>query len=86
MNITGTSILDTSSTSSTEASSGPSGAPTEQTFLQLLVAQLKNQDPMNPADGMQFVSELAQFSELEQVIAMRNDLDRLAGASPSGSV
>lgn len=53
---------------------------TTQTFLQLLVAQLKNQDPMNPADGMQFVTELAQFSQLEQTIAIRKDLDILTGA------
>ena len=35
-------------------------------FLQLLVAQLKNQDPLAPSDGTQFVAQLAQFSNLEQ--------------------
>jgi len=40
----------------------------EQTFLQLLVTQLKNQDPTNPVDGTQFVAQLAQFSQLEQMI------------------
>src|SRR5262245_45305366 len=49
----------------------------EQTFLQLLVAQLKNQDPANPADGTQFVTQLAQFSSLEQLLAMRQDTDKL---------
>lgn len=44
-------------------------------FLQLLVAQLKNQDPLNPTDSTQFVSELAQFSQLEQVIAIRSDIE-----------
>jgi flagellar basal-body rod modification protein FlgD len=44
-------------------------------FLQLLVAQMKNQDPLNPTDSVQFVSQLAQFSELEQVIAIRQDLE-----------
>jgi flagellar basal-body rod modification protein FlgD len=44
-------------------------------FLQLLVAQLKNQDPMNPTDSTQFVSQLAQFSELEQVIGIRGDIE-----------
>lgn len=38
----------------------------EQQFLQLLVAQLQNQDPLNPMDGTQFVSQLAQFSELSR--------------------
>lgn len=38
----------------------------QQTFLQLLVTQLKYQDPLNPQDSSSFVSELAQFSSLEQ--------------------
>jgi flagellar basal-body rod modification protein FlgD len=46
-------------------------------FLQLLVAQLQNQDPLNPTDSTQFVSQLAQFSELEQVMAIRTDTDTL---------
>jgi flagellar basal-body rod modification protein FlgD len=56
-------------------------------FLQLLVAQLKNQDPLNPTDGTQFLGELAQFQQLEQsanmgedVTAIRQDLDNLAQA------
>ena len=47
----------------------------EQVFLTLLVAQIKNQDPLNPTDGTQFVSQLAQFSELEQVIAIRTAVE-----------
>jgi len=63
-----------SSTSSTSSSSS-SSAPTEQMFLQLLVAQLQNQDPLNPTDSTQFVSQLAQFSELEQVMGIRSDIE-----------
>ncbi len=48
------------------------------TFLQLLVAQLKNQDPQSPADGTQFVAQLAQFSSLETGLASRQDLDAIA--------
>jgi flagellar basal-body rod modification protein FlgD len=49
--------------------------PTEGMFLQLLVSQLQNQDPLNPTDSTQFVSQLAQISELEQVIGIRGDLE-----------
>ena len=52
-------------------------APTEQMFLQLLIAQIKNQNPMNPQDSTQFVSQLAQFSQLEQTLAIRKNSDTL---------
>jgi len=44
-------------------------------FLQLLVSQMQNQDPLNPTDSTTFVTQLAQFSSLEQLIAIRSDLD-----------
>ena len=55
--------------------SGIDGLANEQTFLKLFVAQLKNQDPLNPQDGTQFVAQLATFSQLEQSLQMRQDLD-----------
>ena len=65
----------------------PSGVtPSKELFLQLLVAQIKNQDPLNPTDGTQFVSQLAQFSELEQVIAIRTALDaQVAAGTAAGT-
>jgi len=48
-------------------------------FLKLLVAQLQNQNPLNPSDPMQFVTQLAQFSSLEQTIAMKARLDDIYG-------
>jgi flagellar basal-body rod modification protein FlgD len=60
----------------------------ENTFLQLLVAQLQNQDPTQPMDGMQFVTQLAQFSQLESTYAIQSDTDKLvvdAGGSTSNS-
>jgi flagellar basal-body rod modification protein FlgD len=68
-------------TTSQPSTSTADGLVSEQTFLQLLVAQLQNQDPTQPQDGTQFVAQLAQFSSLEQEIQMRQDLDTLAGAT-----
>lgn len=46
-------------------------------FLKLLVAQLRNQDPLKPQDSTQFVAELAQFSSLEQTMGINDRLDQL---------
>jgi flagellar basal-body rod modification protein FlgD len=55
--------------------------PTErETFLQLLVAQIRHQNPLNPADGVQFLTQLAQFSELEQMMEIRNEIAALRAA------
>jgi len=49
----------------------------ETAFLQLLVAQIQYQDPTNPTDSTAFVTQLAQFSSLEQLIGIHGDLDSL---------
>jgi len=46
-------------------------------FLKLLVEQLKNQDPLAPQDGAQFVAQLAQFNSLEQLISINGRLGQL---------
>ncbi len=91
-------IAPTSIMSPRVASSDPSGSSStgsqnatgttadplaqEQTFLQLLVAQVQNQDPMNPStDPTEYVTELAQFSSLEQLTQIHGDLDTLVSAT-----
>ena len=44
------------------------------TFLRLLVTQLKNQNPLSPSDGVEFVTQLAQFTALEQSTQMSTDI------------
>src|SRR3954454_20115419 len=50
----------------------------QEAFLKLLVAQLKNQDPLNPQQNYEFVAQLAQFSSLEQSVGINTRLDQLA--------
>jgi flagellar basal-body rod modification protein FlgD len=77
--------------STSTASSGSTAASLDKNmFLQLLVAQLQNQDPTNPTDSTTFVTQLAQFQQLEQsansgedIAAIRQDLDKLAAGQTS---
>ena len=81
-NTTGSQTGGTSQTSSTSAAG--TVAATQNMFLQLLVAQLQNQDPTQPMDSTTFVTQLAQMQQLEQstttgqdVTAMHTDLDAI---------
>ena len=53
-------------------------------FLEMLVAQLENQDPLNPQDSAEFAAQLAQFSTVEQLIAVRSGVDELVSLSRAG--
>jgi len=90
---TGSTGNSSSSNGSTSNTNSPQGI-TETMFMQLLVAELQNQDPLDsPTDPTQFVTELAQFEQLEQstntsqdVASILQDLDQLvqqSGGTPS---
>lgn len=72
-----------SSSPSSSSTSGVSSLTSEQTFLQLLIAQIKNQDPLNPTDSIQFVGQLVQYSELEQLMGINQGVQTLAGTTTS---
>ena len=71
-------------TGNTTANAGSSRSVADQdTFLKLLVAQLKYQDPSNPADSTQFLAQTAQFTQVEKLgqIAGMMQAQQLIGAS-----
>jgi flagellar basal-body rod modification protein FlgD len=72
-------VNNTLSTPDPAAAPKPAASQTDAlankaTFLQLLVAQIKNQNPLQPQDGVQFISQLAQFSGLEQAMTTNQEL------------
>ncbi len=69
----------TAAASSQSASNASSATPSvnQQQFLQLLVAQLQHQDPTQPLQGTEFVTQLAQFSLVEQSVTQSQQLTNL---------
>ena len=49
----------------------------QEHFLTMLMAQLKYQDPLNPMEGTEFSAQLAQFSSLEQLVKVNDNLDSM---------
>jgi flagellar basal-body rod modification protein FlgD len=78
-----TSVSSTTSTTSTTSSTSSTSSTASATsidydaFLQLLVAQLQNQDPTDPMDSTAYLSQLASFSQVEQQVSTNSKLDAL---------
>ncbi|HEY4014508.1 MAG TPA: flagellar hook capping FlgD N-terminal domain-containing protein [Polyangiaceae bacterium] len=76
------SLTGASSTSSSDTASAAASAATQtlgqDAFLKLLMAQLQNQDPLQPTDGTEFVTQLAQFSQVEQAVAQSTTLGNIS--------
>src|SRR5437660_3009249 len=72
---------------SPKSSSSTASTPTDQAqqqqseFLSLLVTQLKEQNPLDPTDGTQFVTQLAQFSSLNELVNIRATLQGFSQTS-----
>ena len=77
-----TSNIPSEFTTSTTLGNRAANAQKTQ-FLQLLVAQLKGQNPLDPMDGTQFVTQLAQFSSVEELINIRTLLENSSKQSTS---
>jgi flagellar basal-body rod modification protein FlgD len=82
-------LLDTmngasSASSSTSSTAGTSATDLQNTFLSLLVAQLKNQDPTNPMDSSQMTSQLAQINTVSGISQLNTTLSSLATQMSAG--
>jgi flagellar basal-body rod modification protein FlgD len=51
------------------------GAVTQDAFLQLLIVQLQNQDPLDPLDNQEFIAQLATFNSLDQLASINKKMD-----------
>src|SRR5579875_1548845 len=72
-----TSTTSSSSSSSPATSSASATTVDYNSFLQLMVQELQNQDPTNPSDPTQYLSQLASFSNVEQAVNTNTKLDTL---------
>ena len=72
-----TTAIDSASVGTTQASVNASKEMDRDAFLSLLITQLQNQDPLNPTDSTEFTAQLAQFSSLEQLGNVNENLKQL---------
>src|ERR1700684_2953531 len=71
--------------SSASSSLNTAALGNETTFLQLLVSEIQNQDPTAPMDSTTFLTQLAQFSQLEQMSGIRQDIETGTYDAPTGT-
>jgi flagellar basal-body rod modification protein FlgD len=80
-------VSATNSTASSAATSSKTGSKIgaaagmgKDDFMKLLMEQLKNQDPMKPMEDKEFITQLAQFSSLESIDALTEQMEALTGS------
>ena len=74
------STTGTNNNTSPTSALGAAAGMGKDDFMQLLIAQLRNQDPMKPMEDKEFIAQLAQFSSLEAVEKMNAQMEELIGA------
>jgi flagellar basal-body rod modification protein FlgD len=79
MNVDMTTTIPAGANQKTDAKSKT--AVDYDSFLKLLIAQMKNQDPTQPMDSTQYVAQLATFSQVEQTVQSNSKLDQILQSS-----
>jgi flagellar basal-body rod modification protein FlgD len=75
------STTGSTGTASSSSNNSVGSLTSENTFLQLLIAQIQNQDPLNPTDSIQFVGQLVSYSQVEQLMDINQGITSLTGAA-----
>jgi flagellar basal-body rod modification protein FlgD len=75
------SVTSPSALTSRTAPAGPRGALGQDSFLQLLTTQLRNQDPLNPLQNSEFIGQMAQFSTVSGINQMNETLKSMANGA-----
>jgi flagellar basal-body rod modification protein FlgD len=82
----GNGSASTSITTSSSSSTASSTAEVDtQDFITILSAELQSQDPTDPVDPTSFVTQLAQFNSLDELINIREDIESYFGSSSTSS-
>lgn len=84
MNINPSSLAGNSATFQTNPATSQTSE--RDLFMSLLVAQLKNQDPLAPQEGAEFVAQLAQFNSLDQLMSIRQSIEQLLYETQQGRI
>lgn len=76
---------DTASASNSGSDVGSLNSVNASTFLQLLVSELQNQNPDNPADPTQFLTQTADFEEVEELSSLQTSMSSMVTAQQNSS-
>lgn len=81
-----TEATNTKYNSTSKASTKGNGSLDKDAFLQLLVAEMSNQDPLEPSSNTEYVAQLATFSQVEELQNVGNSISQSQASSLIGKV